>query len=77
MLSHPGFERQRTIGVLGEGYADDPAYATWSADGHAAETMTFDEWLDTPDGRAWLDREDERYSNDASFNCCPLHTSSN
>ena len=37
----------------------DPAYAPWSETGHAADAMTFDEWLDTPEGWAWLDEEAE------------------
>ena len=37
----------------------DPAYAPWSETGHAADAMTFDEWLDTPAGWAWLDEEAE------------------
>lgn len=37
----------------------DPSYATWSETGHAADAMTFDEWLNTPEGRAWLDEEAE------------------
>ena len=40
--------------------AADPAYAPWSDDRHAAEAMTFDEWLDTDAGRAWLNDEAER-----------------
>ena len=38
----------------------DPDYRTWSDHEHAADTMTFDEWLDTPEGRAWLNEEAER-----------------
>jgi len=30
----------------------DPGYTTWSETGHAADAMTFDEWLDTPEGLA-------------------------
>ena len=37
----------------------DPAYAPWSETGHAADAMTFDEWLDTSKGWAWLDEEAE------------------
>lgn len=40
--------------------AADPAHAPWSDDPHAAEAMTFDEWLDTDAGRAWLNDEAER-----------------
>lgn len=40
--------------------AADPAYAPWSDNQHTAEAMTFDEWLDTDDGRAWLNDEAER-----------------
>ena len=29
-------------------------------DQHAADTMTFDEWLDTEEGRAWLNDEAEQ-----------------
>ena len=39
----------------------DPAYAPWSDTHHAADAMTFDQWLDTPAGLAWLD-EEARYS---------------
>jgi len=35
----------------------DPGYTTWSETGHAADALTFDEWLDTPEGLAWLDEE--------------------
>ena len=37
--------------------AADPAYAPWSDGRHAADAMTFDEWLDTEEGRAWLNDE--------------------
>lgn len=37
----------------------DPAYRTWSDARHAADAMTFDEWLDNPEGRAWLNEEAE------------------
>lgn len=40
--------------------AADPAHAPWSDDQHAAEAMTFDEWLDTEEGRAWLNDEAEK-----------------
>jgi hypothetical protein len=40
--------------------AADPAYAPWSDDQHAADAMTFDEWLDTEEGRAWLNDEAEK-----------------
>ncbi len=40
--------------------AADPAYAPWSDDQHAADAMTFDEWLDTEEGRAWLNDEAEQ-----------------
>lgn len=39
--------------------AADPAYAPWSDDQHAAEAMTFDEWLNTDEGLAWLNEEAE------------------
>ena len=38
--------------------ADDPAYAPWSTDQHAADALAFDAWLDSPDGRAWLEAEE-------------------
>jgi hypothetical protein len=40
--------------------AADPAYAPWSDDQHVADALTFDEWLDTPKGRAWLNDEAEK-----------------
>ena len=54
----------------------DPDYAAWSAQGHAAEAMTFDAWLDTEEGKAWLDGEAELYDGDASFGW-PWESSSN
>jgi hypothetical protein len=34
-------------------------FARWSEFEHASESPTFDEWLDTPAGKAWLDEEVE------------------
>ena len=36
----------------------DPAYAPWSETGHALDTMSFDEWLTSPQGIAWLESEE-------------------
>lgn len=38
---------------------NDQAYAEWSEIQHATETMTFDQWLNTPEGMAWLDEEEK------------------
>lgn len=31
------------------------------------ETMDFDAWLDSPEGQAWLDSEEERYTPTADY----------
>jgi hypothetical protein len=41
--------------------AADPAYAFWSERHHAAAVLTFDEWLDTPEGQDWLNMKAEQY----------------
>ena len=38
----------------------DPAYAPWSETIHATETANFDEWLDSPEGKNWLETEEEK-----------------
>lgn len=38
----------------------DPDYAPWSDTQHAADAASFEAWLDSPEGRALLEIEDER-----------------
>ena len=39
--------------------SDCTEYARWSEIEHASESLTFDEWLETPDGNEWLADEVE------------------
>jgi hypothetical protein len=70
-----GFNRQRREGLHGEdplifmdhqqwqqALAADPDYATWSERHHAADAMQFEDWLETPEGSAWLNNEEDRYA---------------
>ena len=41
--------------------AADPAYRPWCDEQHAADAITFDAWLDSPEGRAWLAAEEFAY----------------
>ena len=40
--------------------AADQAYASWSETSHAADAASFDDWLDSPEGKSWLETEEER-----------------
>lgn len=40
--------------------AADPAYAPWSETSHAADATSFDDWLDRPEGKSWLETEEEK-----------------
>ena len=40
--------------------AADPAYAPWSETSHAADATSFDDWLDSPEGKSWLETEEEK-----------------
>lgn len=35
-------------------FAADPAHANWSDARQAEDQRAFDQWLDSPEGRAWL-----------------------
>lgn len=35
-------------------------YAPWSEAQHAAEAVAFDEWLDSQEGKSWLETEEEK-----------------
>lgn len=55
MALHPQDEQRQWSAML----AADPAYAAWSEARHAADALTFDEWLDTSEGWAWLNDQAE------------------
>lgn len=38
----------------------DPAYRSWHDQRNAEDHADFEAWLDSPQGRAWLEIEDER-----------------
>lgn len=40
--------------------AADPAYAPWSETRHAADAASFDDWLDSQEGKSWLEAEEEK-----------------
>ncbi len=37
---------------------DDPDYPPWADEQHAIDAIAFDEWLETPAGKAWLAAEE-------------------
>lgn len=46
---------------------DETAYESWAAKNEATRQIRFDDWLDNPEGLAWLDGEAERYAPAADY----------